>query len=419
MGEPLVVLLIFLAGIYALVFWTLSLRYPAIPLALIVGLAPFQNDLSGFGGLHFSASEVHLFLSSPLLLFQRSSIRLGWMASCLGCALMVTTLLAVPSWRDSSLLSLVQMFVYWGWAVIVCSNLPRRPSDLVPAWTTLLVVGVGLSIIVLVTRSNYILGLNKNGIGASLACALVVACDRWQTCPKRIRWRYALVLIVLGLALVFVLSRGAWIAAFLGVSTLLIWRAQYLRLIKIFCVAVPVVGVAWAMLPTESREYALGFDDSRHNIYARRLNSEFALEQWLSSPMLGVGVGLRKEYDATNVLLLTLAESGPIGVIAFLAVHGRLFAGVWARRRCWPSDSIHSSAVILAGALAVGKFVHGMVDHYWSRGAIMIVWASVGMAVSMDRMCAPEVGCTGSNRFTSCSKNRRQRRWPSPAHTIS
>lgn len=419
MGEPLVVFLIVLAGIYALLFWTFSLRYPSLPLALIVGLAPFQNDLSGFGGLHFSASEVHLFLSSPLLFFQRSSIRSGWMASYLGCALMVTTLLALPSWRDSSLLSLVQMFLYWGWAVIVCANLPRRPSDLVPAWTTLLVVGVGLSMVILVTRSNYSFGLNKNGIGASLACALVVACDRWQTCPQRNRWRYVLVLIVLGLALVFVLSRGAWIAAFLGVSTLFIWRAQYVRLLKICCVAVPVVCVAWAMLPGESRDYALGFDESRYNIHARRLNSEFALEQWQLSPYVGVGVGLRKEYDATNVLLLTLAESGPLGLFAFLAVHGRLFAGVWARRRWWPSNSIHSSAVILAGALALGKLAHGVVDHYWSRGAIMIVWASVGMAVSMDRMGLPAAGATGSNRFTSRSKNRRLKRWPSPAHTIS
>jgi len=34
--------------------------------------------------------------------------------------------------------------------------------------------------------------------------------------------------------------------------------------------------------------------------------------------------------------------------------------------------------------LVLGKLVHGMVDHYWSRGAIMIAWASVGMALSVE-----------------------------------
>jgi hypothetical protein len=43
------------------------------------------------------------------------------------------------------------------------------------------------------------------------------------------------------------------------------------------------------------------------------------------------------------------------------------------------------SAVSLAGAMVSAKFAHGLVDHYWSRGAIMIVWASVGMALFENR----------------------------------
>jgi hypothetical protein len=27
-----------------------------------------------------------------------------------------------------------------------------------------------------------------------------------------------------------------------------------------------------------------------------------------------------------------------------------------------------------------GRLVHGMVDHYWSRGAITVAWAGAGMA---------------------------------------
>jgi hypothetical protein len=34
----------------------------------------------------------------------------------------------------------------------------------------------------------------------------------------------------------------------------------------------------------------------------------------------------------------------------------------------------------LGAALVVSRLAHGLVDHYWSRGAIMIAWAAAGMA---------------------------------------
>jgi hypothetical protein len=139
-------------------------------------------------------------------------------------------------------------------------------------------------------------------------------------------------------------------------------------------------------LPEESRQYASSFDNSRYNIKARELNSEWAMEQWRSSPWIGVGVGLRKEFDATNVILLTLAESGPLGVFALIGVHSCVLWGVWRRRvglnrMLSPAASSHA----LAGAVLLSKFFHGLVDHYWSRGAIMIAWASVGFALAASK----------------------------------
>ena len=91
---------------------------------------------------------------------------------------------------------------------------------------------------------------------------------------------------------------------------------------------------------------------------------------------------MRKEYDATNVLWLTLAETGPVGLLAFLTAHGRLIFGVWMRRKSALIGDSGPSATALAGALVLAKLVHGMVDHYWSRGAIMVAWSAVGMALS-------------------------------------
>jgi hypothetical protein len=407
-------LLPFGAG-YALIFWALSMRFPALPLALIFGLAPFQNDLSGLGGVHFSISEVHLLLCAPLIFFSKNRIRWNWMGGVLVGGLALTVFLTVPNWRDTSLLSLIQMGIYWVGAVAVFANLPRESRDFELAWKTLIVVGSVLSVAALVTRSSYFLGLSKNGIGASLACTLVVTIERWICAPRTSRWKYLPVLLVVSAALIMVLSRGAWLAALAGVGFMLAWRAQYALLAKLACAAVPVVIVVWMGLPQESREYVVGFDESRYNIHARTLNADYAREQWLSSPYVGVGAGLRKEYDATNVLWLTLAETGPLGLLAFLAVHASLFWGVWSRRRFADPYSGASSALVLSGALVLGKFLHGMVDHYWSRGAIMIAWASVGMALSVEARRAGKAGGWSKNDLTL----GRIHRWPGRSRSIS
>jgi hypothetical protein len=68
-----------LGAIYAVGFWLVSMKIPWVPLVLIFGLAPFQNDVSGFGGLHFSLSEVHLLLSVPLLFLKGWRGTLDWL----------------------------------------------------------------------------------------------------------------------------------------------------------------------------------------------------------------------------------------------------------------------------------------------------------------------------------------------------
>jgi hypothetical protein len=273
------------------------------------------------------------------------------------------------------------MGLYWIGAVAVFSGLPEQPEDLRLSWRLLVVVAAALAVSALVTRSSYFWGLNKNGVGASLACGLIVAVECWSGAGRKERRFYLCALPLIAGGLVIVLSRGAWIAAATGVGFLLAWRGQYRRLLWLGLLTVPVVAVVWSLLPAESREYAVGFDQSRFNIKARMLNTDWALEQWRSSPWLGVGAGLRKEYDATNLVWLTLAETGPLGLATLVGVHVRCVQGMWMRRcerHLWKD---RPSPAALAGALVLAKFVHGLVDHYWSRGAIMVAWAAVGMAL--------------------------------------
>ncbi len=388
------------AVLYALGFWVIGSRFPAMALALILGLAPFQNDVSFFPGLHFSVSELHLLLSFPLALWRGSGGGLGWMGGTLWTGWLATAMLTLPNWRASSAVSLVQMAIYWLGVVWVCRALPRTSRDLDRAWSILLAVGTALASIAILTRSNYFFGLHKNGIGGSLACALVVAVHRWMHAVGTKRWICIAQIGWIGVALILVLSRGAWIAAFLGVGWLLAWEGRFGLMAKVATALIPAVGFAWAALPEESRAYATGFDASRYNIQARHLNDEFAQEQWLSSPWTGVGAGLRKEYDATNVWWLTLAETGPIGVVAFFGVHFSWLIGA-LRRRGRLRGTAAGAALGVSGGLLLGKMAHGLVDHYWSRGAITVAWGSVGLALGMERVCRKQV-----------SRERCQQRFP-------
>ena len=103
-------------------------------------------------------------------------------------------------------------------------------------------------------------------------------------------------------------------------------------------------------------------------------------DQIKASPILGVGVGLRKQYDATNVVMSTLAETGVLGLVAFAAIFGTLFWMAWKAQRKVGRDDPNFSLMAAGTAVVFGKLLHGCVDHYWSRG-IVPVWAGAGLVV--------------------------------------
>jgi O-antigen ligase len=136
------------------------------------------------------------------------------------------------------------------------------------------------------------------------------------------------------------------------------------------------------MLPEETKRYATDLNpDSKFGSAASRIVSiEYAYGVFKSSPILGVGVGLRKQYDATNVAMSTLAETGILGLIAFAAIFGTLFWMAWQAQRRIERDDPTFSLFAVGVALVSGKLLHGCVDHYWSRG-IIPAWAGAGLVV--------------------------------------
>lgn len=373
------------AVLYVAAFWLVASRFPAVALMLIFAVAPFQNDLSGGGGAKFSLAEVNLALTLPLLylrgLVQRQRPRVGPILIPVLLYFAVCLFSSLIHWLgQTALISLFQMLLYLVVAVGVFRAFPADPRQYWLGFNALVVVGVFLAVAGMAT-GYWFIGLNKNGIADSLTCCLLVGVELILSSPSpRRRQVLGAALLVIGAGLLFSLSRGAWLGTISGVVFIFAMRGQLPRLLRVALPLLPLLALFWYALPPASQDYTTGFGREHYNINLRYQSIDLAEAYFHQSPLYGMGVGLRKDYDATNVLLMTLAETGVLGCLGFLLIHAAFFRMVWrARARTAPTD-LAFSLLCIGGALVLNKFVHGLVDHYWSRGALMATWAAAGMA---------------------------------------
>lgn len=374
---------------YALLFWAVASRFPGVALALIFALGPFQSDIGGgLGGVRFSVSEVNIVLALPLLVgvFLQGEKQFKLWPFFWPCVLYFAVCLAsgLVQWRGSAALtSLFQMLLFMFVVIAVFAYLARRPEDMLLALWSSLGVATFLAIMLVITRSQYVLGLHKNGVGSSISCAFLVALELYFHYQSRRSWhKWAIIgaAVVLTAGLLISLSRGAWLGALGGVLLIVAMRRQFGLLLRIALAMVPIVALAWNLLPQDSREYATSFDAKRGNISQRFLNNDLALAEWQKSPILGDGVGIRKQYDATQLVLFTLAETGILGLASFALALAVFFAMVWRTQKTLERDSLAYSLLAIGGSLMLSRLLHGMVDHYWTRGPTVMGWAAAGMA---------------------------------------
>jgi hypothetical protein len=373
--------------LYAVGFCVLAWNRPSIALLLIFAAAPFQQSLVPGAPVLFSLTEVNIALMLPVMLLrntlEKRRIEFGPLAGPLAFYFAVCLLATLLSWRGrDSLVSLIQMVLYLVFGLFIFSSYARRPTDFLPSLRGLIAVAIFFSIVMLVQRTNYILDLHKNGVGASVACGLLVAVEMWfgSKDQREKRWLVVAMAIMLG-GLLYSLSRGSWLGCIVGLSWIAAMRGEWKFLIRGALVFLPLLAIGWSSLPQDQREYATGFGRENWNINERYKSVDYAKERWEQNPVLGVGVGLREEYDATNVAWLALAETGVLGLGAFAILH-LAFLGELTRARRWVQrEPLLFSLVIIGGALVLRQVTHGMVDHYWGRGPLCMSWAAAGMAI--------------------------------------
>jgi len=372
----------------AAAFVVLCWLAPAAALGLIFFAAPFQQDVGGLAVAKMGPSELGLALAFPVFLIKnlvmKRRVLPGPLTLPVALYLAFCGLSSYNTWRgEVAVISLLQMGLYFFVATALFSGLAPRSRQLLWIPYVAAAAGAVFALAAIATGFN-LMGLHKNGIGSSLCMFTVISVEMWLAESRPLlRKALAGAVALPGGALILSLSRGSWLGAVAGVGVILLMRGMRRQLWRLGLLMVPAIAAAWLALPQEKREYALGFERTRFNIEARYRSFEFAKEQWLSSPFWGVGVGLRKQYDATNVMMLTLAETGVPGLAAFVAVHAAFFAAMLRVRRHVPPDDRTYSLLVLGMALLAAKLMHGMVDHYWSRGPIVMAWAGVGMSLSV------------------------------------
>ncbi len=379
------------AALYVAAFLALAWKAPRIALLLVFATCPFQSDVSSGVFAKFGVAEANLALAFPVfflyLIARKQLPTVGPILLPILLYLGVCLYSSSVTWhKDTALISLLEMVLYFFVDVMVFATFLPRLEGMRLSLYGLVAVSVFLTLAAVGTNFTF-LGLNKNGLGASLSCALLVAVELWLSAPNRTtqRWMTA-ALAVLALGLLLSLSRGSWLGALVGLVAIFGLRRQWQALGRLLALLIPLLMIGWFLMPSESRDYATGFSRDRFNIQARFNSIDIAKSAFQKNELYGDGVGIRKEYDATNIVWMTLAETGVLGAATFLLIHAVFLGTVVKIRRRLPPASPYVTFLTVGAALILCQFTHGLVDHYWSRGAVLAAWAAAGMVMGVYQM---------------------------------
>lgn len=372
------------APVYAVVFLTLAYLRPHLGLMVLAASALWQHDLGSGLPVRFSLAEINLLLMTPIALVRMRRLpKFGFLLPAIllyfgVCALSIV----LNDISVDAIKSMIQMGIIVILASAISGSLPRTPDDCIWALRAVAIVGVIQALAAIVGGGGFVLGLHKNATGANLCCAVIVATELWlrERDPKT-RKRWLLVAVFIAVGLLVTLSRGGILAAAICIYVLMAIHGKIGLAIKSTLVITPLLAMVWMLLPDTRKASALELGKDDWNVKARFMMIDYAWSHYERSPWIGVGVGLRETYDATNLVMLTLAETGIIGMGAFAIMHLALFGKMVLGARSVPYGSAARTLSVLAIALILARLLHGMVDHFWTRGSITVAWMTVGMAL--------------------------------------
>lgn len=201
-----------------------------------------------------------------------------------------------------------------------------------------------------------------------------------------------------GVALVFTLSRGGWIAFVLAAGTLgfAAWRRGWLSrkvIAGVVLIALLLVVGLRPIILHRLTSYDHGSAASRVPLM------KLALRSIHDHPILGVGannfpsvvfqyvtpeLGDVWVYSAHNKYLLVWAETGLIALAAFLWFLTATIRRGW---QCWQLNDRLLSPLAFSLAVAIaGSMVHMFFDVFRSRPDVELLWFSAGLIIAVYRI---------------------------------
>jgi O-antigen ligase len=381
-------------------------RFTAVFMIISCAAISFPLSLTGeYSKMALSTTDaLSLFLLFPLLStwMQRRWINLGpagWPLALYFAVCTLSTLTGTSlTWGGlGQAVSLGRSLLATLVVVAVFGNLERREGRWILPHLCFLIYLLGMPVMTVVMlwllkeegfqSSMYAFGMNKNGLGPALGCGVAISLSYLLGNLRFARARSGRLiliagLILSGLGLVVSLSRGAWIATAAACLFIVLCTRNIKAFVASFLILVPLLAVVWKMLPEQAVSYATNVSASSSSIQERFNAMSVVMNAFRSNPLLGVGVGLRKDYEPHDVLILTLGETGIVGLAAFcLMFVAGFYTFFKARRYCQgPGDR---QLLVTGAAILLLSLTHGMMDVYWRRGIGVFGWIGVGFAVAI------------------------------------
>ena len=384
----------------ALVFVALCIlvaqKHSSWYILLAFALFPFQQAIGGETSVNISVSDgllILAFCALPLHLINKKRVIVGPAGLPLFIFLCLSAISSALHWDGlNTAVSLARMWVVTLLAVLLFAN-TNNLSNLAHRCFKLYLVGINFLSVFSVLAflqggtqgSMYTLGINKNALGPTFGCGIMIALTYLFMGQAQGRWRVWLALTAGGASVgsLLSLSRGGWIATAVALALLLLMLRQLKALVISALVIVPLLFIVWQMLPEKATDYASDVSGNAHTVQTRIQVMNMVLDAYQESPLIGIGVGLRKRMEPHNVLILTLGEEGILGVCCFIGMFAGgfyTFAVAWR----WAKADVQARQIIIIGAcLLLLSLVAGMMDVYWRRGVGFLGWASVGMAANI------------------------------------
>ena len=214
---------------------------------------------------------------------------------------------------------------------------------------------------------------------AGILCQIIVFAAAMAAAPLKTRWRTLITAaaVLMFVALLLTMTRGAWIAVFAGlIAVCVLLRSRVLALATVLAIAVMVL-YTHHYRNDQGRTLAVdtfATEQADRNVATRLVLWDISWKMFLDHPLLGVGMGdysreaekrlaerhVRTTVDSHNIYLQILATRGLVGFIPFVAYWVVLVMTLWklARRavkgslaRHYAIGALGATAAVLVGAL--------------------------------------------------------------------